>query len=825
MNPEDLALVTRAIGQSVRMQTSQSIRFRFLHADGYPVYMDSLGTPVLGDDGKVDSIVVVSRDITEKIRFEKEIQESEQRYRRLLELSPQPIAAHHNGEFTYINQAGVRLLGVSDASGLIGKHILDFVHPDYWEVAAKRTQSVVKKKYNHPMEYQIVRQDGQKIEAEITDIYDEKTQSILSVFNDITERKNIERELQESEERYRRLVELSPVAIAVFKNDKLIYINPTGMKVVNAKLPEEIMGTSLLDWVHPTDRAFAKGRIDNILFSGYFSLEEIRIVRLDGTAVIISATAIYDPQSSNIQIVFEDITSRKQAEMALMESEELNRQLVELSPEAIVLHCDYKFTYVNPTGLKLFGASNLSDLIDRSIFDVIHPDYTERVFSRLADVYAKPSTTPHIEQKIVRFDGTIIDVEVIGTTIPYLGKNAGLTLFHDITERKKAEIVRTQAEQIIRESDDRYLRLHTSLDRFSHDLFGVLKVNEMEQRLIKEVREVLKATNVCLVELDENHDIVIKSGDRNIPERLLLDIATHKLLPVSEIIDTEHGCYLKIGEIKGKSYLLCIGEKLPLLKLMPKRVWLKTITRYVGVLYDNFQSIEDLTEELEQIAAHQIAPSWLLRFLFNLSENERKRLSQDLHDAALQEQIIWYRKLDQLTTDCAIAPVIQEQLQQITQGLLDVIYQIRITCNELRPPMLKEQGLVSSLEALFEFTQLRTNYSIQFEAADFRHQLSDDLLIGLYRIVQELLANATKHSSATQVHIHLASQPDNIELTYKDNGIGMDVSEANDLFKSMGVYGMKERVRSMDGDMQFHSRPNKGLSVSISIPVPLTAER
>ncbi len=205
--------------------------------------------------------------------------------------------------------------------------------------------------------------------------------------------------------------------------------------------------------------------------------------------------------------------------------------------------------------------------------------------------------------------------------------------------------------------------------------------------------------------------------------------------------------------------------------------------------------------------------------MFNLSENERKRLSQDLHDTALQEQIIWYRKLDFLLSDQSITLELREQLEQVTEGLLDVIYQLRIMCNELRPPALINEGLTSSLETLFEFTQLRTNYGIIFEAEAFNHKLKDDVLIGLYRIVQELLANAAKHSFATEVRINLSSQAGRVQLNYEDNGVGMNLNEIMDSLKSMGIYGMKERVRSMDGTIQFLSAENKGLAVVISIPV------
>lgn len=255
-----------------------------------------------------------------------------------------------------------------------------------------------------------------------------------------------------------------------------------------------------------------------------------------------------------------------------------------------------------------------------------------------------------------------------------------------------------------------------------------------------------------------------------------------------------------------------------MLLIQAQKIWLETITRYASVLYDNFRVIEDLTRELEKLgSSQQIMPLWLLRLMLHLSENERKRLSQDLHDAALQEQIIWYRKLNQITSDHELPENLRPQLEEIEQGLLDVIYQIRITCNELRPPLLKEEGLERSLEALFEFTQLRTNYSIQFDCSNFDDDISDDHLIGLYRIVQELLANATKHSNATEVKLRLSTQSDEVNLSYEDNGIGIDPSQQSDQFNSMGIGGMKERVRSMNGKIQFDSSDSGGLAVYISI--------
>jgi two-component system sensor histidine kinase ComP len=213
----------------------------------------------------------------------------------------------------------------------------------------------------------------------------------------------------------------------------------------------------------------------------------------------------------------------------------------------------------------------------------------------------------------------------------------------------------------------------------------------------------------------------------------------------------------------------------------------------------------------------KMLPLGILRLFFKLSENERKNLSQDLHDAALQEQIIWYRKLEALSSDRNLPNGLREQLQQITDGLLDVIYEIRSTCNELRPPMLKETGLKTSI--LFDSMQLRTNYGIYFDACDFQDHLNEDLSIGIYRIVQELLHNATKHAKATEVHINLTSYLDHVRLVYEDNGVGMNLTSDEESFQSMGIYGIKERVRSMEGNIELRSSPEQGLVVFVSIPV------
>ncbi|HEY2493270.1 MAG TPA: PAS domain S-box protein [Paenibacillus sp.] len=795
IHPDDRQDLIEQIKDMLKTKRSKSLRFRFVHVNGYIIYLESLGTPVLGDGGEMENMVILLRDITKKVKIENELRESEERYRRLIELSPQPMISQRLGKIVYINSAGLNLLGATKVDELIGKSIYEFIHSDYSEMALQRWRQLVDKNYIGSEEYKIVRLNGQIIETEIIGIYDDVTKMTLILIKDVTERLKMERDLQESEERYRRLVELSPVAIAVYKEGEISYINPSGAKMLGVEFNEDTLVTNMMDWIHPDYRESARDAMDKTLLNGYSLPAEYQAVRSDGHVIVVSMLSIYDVHSSSIQLMFEDITEKKQVEQALWESEELTERLIELSPEAIVLHSDCKFIYVNTAGLELFGVSSVSELVGKSIFQCVHPDYRTLVKERLSEaIYKQQRLSSPTEQKVIRVDGEIIDVEVMASSISYQGENAGISIFRDISDRKRAEEDRKLSEQIIRESEERYYRLQMSLDQFSHDLFGIMKISQMEERLLKEVRDLLEVSNVSIMEVEHNHD------------------------KLCEIIETEKGYSLKIGETKGKSYLLCIDEKPIIINITSIRVWLKTITRYVSVLFDHFLLIEDLTKELEQAASGQFTPPWLLRFLFNLSENERKHLAQDLHDSALQEQIIWYRKLDFLLIDRSIAGELREQLEQITEGLLNVIHQIRITCNELRPPMIIKGGLTSSLETLFDFTQLRTNYAIHFDAEHFNQKLNDDVLIGLYRIVQELLANAAKHSSATEVRIILSSQGDRVRLEYEDNGIGMELTGTENSPTSMGIYGMRERVRSMDGTIQFLSSKNKGLAIYISVP-------
>ena len=170
----------------------------------------------------------------------------------------------------------------------------------------------------------------------------------------------------------------------------------------------------------------------------------------------------------------------RRVEEALRENEERYRLVVELSPLMIAIHSRETYVYVNPAGISLLGAKVPEELIGRSIYDIIHPDDWAIVEDRVKKAYTEGREFPPIEERYRCLDGRVIDVEVVGTSLNFQGKPAGLVLARDITERKKAEAALRASEQTLRRTfdqaplgaaimslDNRFLRVNAELCRIT----------------------------------------------------------------------------------------------------------------------------------------------------------------------------------------------------------------------------------------------------------------------------------------------------------------------------------------------------------------------
>ncbi|MGA8778364.1 PAS domain S-box protein [Methanoregula sp.] len=282
-----------------------------------PLY-DTRGTTV----GAIESI----RDITERKKAEESLKSSEERYRTLLQRSFDAVVVHRNGIITLANQIAATLLGVSSPSELVGKKVLDFVHPAYRNTVTERIGAMTTGNVMtavDTIEEKFLRTDGGVIDVEVvaTGFFDKGQPSILVVFRDITRRKGLMEALKESEERYRNVVETQTEFICRFRPDGThIFVNEAYCRYFN-KTRDEMIGNKFIPRIPEEEKAGVKEHFVSLTRENPVLAIDHRIIMPDGKMrwQRWNDRAIFDDKGILVeyQSVGRDITDVKEAEEAL----------------------------------------------------------------------------------------------------------------------------------------------------------------------------------------------------------------------------------------------------------------------------------------------------------------------------------------------------------------------------------------------------------------------------------------------------------------------------------------------------------------------------
>ena len=259
-------------------------------------------------------------------RTEQALRENKERYRRLVELSPETIAVHTEGKFVFINNTGAKLLGAVSPEEIIGKPVLDFVHPNYLETIKSQIEQVQEEGTQTEIEEQkLVRLDGEAIDVEVTGIpitYQGKPATQIVII-DTTRRKIAEAALRESENKYQDLFEnASDLIQSVTTEGNFIYVNRAWQETLGYS-EAEIQQMKVYDIIHPDSLVHCLEVFGRVMSGEKFAHVETVFITKDGEKIWVEGSInckFVDGLPAATRGIFRNISERKYAEVALQKA-------------------------------------------------------------------------------------------------------------------------------------------------------------------------------------------------------------------------------------------------------------------------------------------------------------------------------------------------------------------------------------------------------------------------------------------------------------------------------------------------------------------------
>ena len=501
----------------------------------------------------------------------------------------------------------------------------------------------------------------------------------------------------------------------------------------------------------------------------------------------------------------------------LFRSEERYRQLVELSPDTIIIQCEDKVVFINPAGTRLFGAEKPEQLLGKPIWDFALPENI--VCKRYHQILDGELGTSTIELKFIQLDGTTFDAEMTDTPFVYQGKPAVQTIVHDTTARK-------QSEEQIRQRNKELATINaiaTALTQ-SHDLHGTLN---------SALNEVL---SLDLFGGEAKGMLFLLNNGK-------LSLAAH------QGAGQDHPCLEKAPEL---GECLCglaaeLGETVISDNCWqnPKhpRRWpgmpphrdiclpLKVHGAVLGVMNVRLPHEKVINEgdmNLLTSVAGQVAVALENAHLIDLRlraiVEERERIAREMHDGLAQ--LLGYVNTKATTVRMLLNKqqfsAAEQNLLQLEEAAQEVFVDIREAILGLKIARLVDQGFNNTLrEFATQFSRL-TGLLVEVTITHPIENLLFDAEIELHllRIVQEALSNIRKHASASQAWVSLQVENGCLELTVRDNGVGF-AGEAGSKSGEphFGLSTMQERAAAIGATLDIFAEPGAGTRIKLLMPV------
>ena len=461
IHPEEVELTRAAVGDLLATGTSKTLELRLRHKSGDWIRVEAVISAIPDSAGTMNRILISARNIMKRKLAEEALRESQARKAAMLESTPDcVITINHNGVIIEANPAVEKTFGYC-RDEMLGQNLAELIIPPslrekHYESFAHYLATGESRILGKRFETMACRANGAEfpVELTVTQIELEGPPMFTGYIRDITERKQAEEALRQSEERYRTLVEHTPDGIyRSTPEGKYLDVNPALVKILGYDSKEELLAVDINTQIYfdPSERASAINAANQ---PGSDGGGVIRYRRKDGQEVWLEDHGRFVTDADGKVIYHEgilrDITARKRAEDALQQGEERYRTLVERLTDGVYRSTpEGKFIDVNPAMVKMLGYGSKEELMAIDIKKQLYFDEHEREI--IVDKLREAGGDEIDVFRLRHHDGHEVWVEDHGQLVY---DTTGKVIYHEGILRDIS--IRKHAEAALRESEERY---------------------------------------------------------------------------------------------------------------------------------------------------------------------------------------------------------------------------------------------------------------------------------------------------------------------------------------------------------------------------------
>jgi PAS domain S-box-containing protein len=843
-------------------------------------------------------IMAVISDITERKRTEVELKESELKFKNLVEKSLVGVYILQKGKFVYVNPRFAQDLGYAQEEMVNMEDARQVVYQEDKSIASeqwrKRDEDGVTDIH---VELRYQRKDGEVIWAEVNSnetLY-KGAKAIIGTFQDITERKNAEAVIKEQAEVFTAITENANESMWLLSPDlKILQFNKTAKDRILLNRGKEIYhGANFIEFLHiGTENIFMPMFCDAL--AGKYAEQESSQADIYGNMFWLR-TRMYPTYNTQkkligVTVLAENITNRKEFEKQIEQSEERNRALIENIADAIILLDEsLKPIYRSPSVTKILGFLR-EEMIDKSVFDSMHPDDLPKSRTFFQKVYNSPGIPIQAQFRLLHKYGHYIWVE--GTVMNMLHNksiNALIVTYRDITERRKFEEQQLLIASIVNSSDDAIISKNlngiiTSWNKGAQKVLGytfeevigrhisVIIPDELkgeEETILKSIRKgrsvdhfetrrvrkdgVIIDALLTVSPIADSLGNIIGASEilRDITEskkaeerirhseanyRQLFDNSPAPMCVIDEgsavFIQVNQACIKNYGyseeEFRSKSIkdispdelTRASGMNVSDIDIMSAHRHRKrsgelidVITSSIPVILNGQKSILMTAIDVTEKTLYE---QKLAKAAIKAQEEERYEIGGELHDNVCQilvSALIYLKMMKD-----SLVPDQVEYFDQTSKYITHATEEIRNLSHRLAPALFDEESLEDAFKDLLTKFNIERKFEVllRFDRFAKKRVLSRELQLNLYRVLQEQLRNILKHAKATRVEVFVSIYNNVLLFRIIDNGVGLNSQQGK---KGIGLANMNRRIELFSGSFAIISPPEGGCEVRVEIPL------